>query len=213
MHFYAAHNVLFTPLPFQFYFPPPPPPPHLFYIFFHPQIHLPPSALSRPHITTTISIVFPPPPPPPPPHFYCLSLHHHHRLISFVSLLLLLLLLLFPSSSFLLFSLEKAKEVKIRPSHLGFAFQAWFWPFDLFEGKQQKCGGGGETIKKKEIRIRIIRILIRRFTNCQPEVNCILRVQKISARVIQYGNNQDTEMRTRDSMPFKTKRTAPWLPT
>ena len=69
-------------------FPPsPPPPPHLFYTFFHPQIH-------RPHIDPTstldstffqhcfvnsetlynhhhISIVFPPPTPPPPPHFYC----------------------------------------------------------------------------------------------------------------------------------------------
>ena len=79
--FYTAHNVLLTPLPFQFYslfnffffplstilsfsllnvfipsstifiiFPPqcfdspsPPPLPHLFYIFFHPQIHRPPS--------------------------------------------------------------------------------------------------------------------------------------------------------------------------
>ena len=69
--FYTAHNVLLTPLHFQFYFPPPPPPPHLFYIFFHPQIHRPPSTLHRPHITTTISIVFPTPPPSPPPHFYC----------------------------------------------------------------------------------------------------------------------------------------------
>ena len=106
--FYTAHNVLLTPLPFKFYFPPWPPSPHSFYIFFHPHIHRPPSTLHRPHITTTISIVFPPRPPPPPPHFYCFpftttttittfllfSLHHHHhrRLISIVSLLLLLLI-------------------------------------------------------------------------------------------------------------------------
>ena len=69
--FYIAHNVLLTPLPFQFcfppppspqflsfslllhnfiVFPPPPPPPHLFYIFFHPQIHRPPiDRTSTPH--------------------------------------------------------------------------------------------------------------------------------------------------------------------
>ena len=38
-------------------FPPPPPPPHLFYIFFHPQIHRPPidptSTPHRPHIDPT----------------------------------------------------------------------------------------------------------------------------------------------------------------
>ena len=65
-----------------------------------------------------ISIVFPP--PPPSPHFYCFP---STTAPSF---------LLFPSSSssssssfsssFLLFSLEKAKEVKIRPSHLSSAF-------------------------------------------------------------------------------------------
>ena len=72
-----------------------------------------------------ISIVFPPPPPPPPsPHFYCFPSTTTTTAASF---------LLFPSSSsssssssfsssFLLFSLEKAKEVKIRPSHLSSAF-------------------------------------------------------------------------------------------
>ena len=78
-------------------FLPPPPPPHLFYIFFHPQIHRPPSDPTstphRPYIDPTstphrpytqlfwhsftnsgtwchhhhIYIAF----PPPPPQFYC----------------------------------------------------------------------------------------------------------------------------------------------
>ena len=63
-----------------------------------------------------ISIVFPSPPPPPSPHFYCFPSTTTTTAASF---------LLFPSSfssSFLLFSLEKAKEVKIRPSHLSSAF-------------------------------------------------------------------------------------------
>ena len=78
-----------------------------------------------------ISIVFPPPPPPHSPHFYCFPSTTTTTAASF---------LLFPSSSsssssssfssfsfsfsssFLLFSLGKAKEVKIRPSHLSSAF-------------------------------------------------------------------------------------------
>ena len=64
-----------------------------------------------------ISIVF-----SPPPHFYCFPPPPHHHHISIVSP---------SSSSFLLFSYRllisilfprKAKEAKIRPSHLSLAF-------------------------------------------------------------------------------------------
>ena len=49
--FYSLlHRVLLFSLLNVFYSPPPPPPPHLFYIFFYPQIHRPPSdSTSTPH--------------------------------------------------------------------------------------------------------------------------------------------------------------------
>ena len=84
--------IIFPPPPQLYYFPPPPP--HLFYIFFHPQIHRPPidptSTPHRPHIdplptllstffntaswivklyTTTTNTTT----------FLLFSLHHHHH--------------------------------------------------------------------------------------------------------------------------------------
>ena len=153
--FYTAHNVLLTPLHFQFYFPPPPPPPHLFYKFFHPQIHRPPSTLHRPHITTTISIVFPPRPPPPPLHFYCFALHHHHISIVFPPPpppphfycfpLPHFFLIVFPPPPlppppsppphFYCFP-RKGQRSKSGLNIWVLPFRCDFGPFDLFEGKQ-----------------------------------------------------------------------------
>ena len=56
-YYFPSSMFLFPPPQFLlfsllnvFYSPPPPPPPHLFYIFFHPQIHRPPSdPTSTPH--------------------------------------------------------------------------------------------------------------------------------------------------------------------
>ena len=95
--FYIAHNVLLTPLPFQFYFPP------QFFLFSSPQFYYFPSSMflfppSQFLLFSLLNVSYsPPPPPPPPPHFYCFLLttttatfllfflhHHPHHHISIV---------------------------------------------------------------------------------------------------------------------------------
>ena len=58
---FIPSSTIFIIFPPQcFYSPPSPPPPHLFYIFFHPQIHRPPidptSTPHRPHIDPTSTL-------------------------------------------------------------------------------------------------------------------------------------------------------------
>ena len=112
-------------------FPPPtpPPPPHFYCLSLHHHHHH--ISIVFPYTTTIttfllfflhhhhhrrlISFVYPY--TTTATTFLLFFLHHHHRLISFVSLLLLLL---FPSSSFLLFSLEKGQRGQNQAITFGF---------------------------------------------------------------------------------------------
>ena len=153
--FYIAHNVLLTPLPCQFCFPPPPspqflsfslllhnfivfpsppPPPHLFYIFFHPQIHRPPidrtSTLHRPLIVNTASWIVKLY-TTTTTTFLLFSLHHHHTITT--------------ATTFLLFSLHRHHH-HLHCHHISIVFPP-------------PGGGGGKTIGSRESGVDYLRQL------------------------------------------------------
>ena len=67
------HNVLLTPLPFQFYFPP------QFFLFPSPQFYYFPSSMflfpPPQFLLFSLLNVFYSPPPPPPPHLFYIFFH------------------------------------------------------------------------------------------------------------------------------------------